>query len=100
MNFNFKDKKILITGASGGIGKDLFKKFIDMGSRIIFTSSNADKLQQLKNEFGENHIYYILDLLQSKKLAEDIDKISNEKKDIKILINNAGITQDNLILRM
>ena len=100
MNFELKEKKILITGASGGIGKALSEVFIKSNCQIIFTSSNAIKLENLKKNFGKKHLYYFLDLSNSDSLIENIQKISDENKDIEILINNAGTTKDNLILRM
>ena len=48
---NLKDKKILITGATGGIGYSLVKKFSEIGSIILATGTNLDKLDKLKNEF-------------------------------------------------
>ena len=100
MNFKFENKKIMITGSSGGIGKSLSNKFIDLGAKIIFTSSNIDTLNILKDEHGNNHSYYVLNLLEVDSLMENIKLLSNENKDIDVLINNAGITKDNLILRM
>ena len=100
MNFELKDKKILITGASGGIGKALSDVFIKAKCQIIFTSSDELKLENLRKDFGKNHLYYFLDLSNSNSLFENIKKITDENKDIEILINNAGITKDNLILRM
>ena len=100
MNFNLQNKKVLITGSSGGIGKAISKKFIDMEAKMIFTSSNKENLNNLKNLFGSDNIYYHLDLLDSNNIKENIDLIASENKDIDILINNAGITKDNLILRM
>ena len=100
MNFNFENKNILITGSSGGIGKALSKKFIELGGKIIFTSSNTETLNILKNQYGLDHSYYILDLLKIDFLIENIKLISEENKNIDILINNAGITKDNLVLRM
>ena len=100
MKFNFENKKLLITGASGGIGSSISKKFISLGCKIIFTSSNSEKLNELKNTFGNSHSYYSLDLLNLDILNENLNQISKENKDIDILINNAGITKDNLILRM
>ena len=100
MNFNLKNKKVLITGSSGGIGKSLSQKFIDYECNVIFTSSDEEKLQSLKNNFGEKYSYYFMDLSDSDSLIFNVKKISEENKDIEILINNAGITKDNLILRM
>ena len=60
MNFNLQNKKVLITGSSGGIGKAISKKFIDMEAKMIFTSSNKENLNNLKNLFGSDNIYYHL----------------------------------------
>ena len=100
MESELKNKKVLITGSSGGIGKSLCEKFIKKGCKIIFTSSNIEKLQILKKNFGDNHLYYSLDLLDKDKLIEGIKIIAEENKNIEILINNAGITKDNLLIRM
>ena len=100
MNYNLKDKKIMVTGASGGIGKAICKKFIEENSILIFTFSNNDKLNDLKKEFGSDHFYYELDLTDQVTISEKVKKIANDHKDIHTLINNAGITNDNLLLRM
>lgn len=100
MHFKFSNKKVLITGASGGIGKSLSEKFIENGFNIVFTSSSKDKLESLKKTYGEKHSYYFLDLSNSESLLINIAKITAENKDIDTLVNNAGITQDNLFLRM
>ena len=100
MQLNFKNKKVLITGASGGIGKTLVEKFINNGAKLIITSSNQDKLDILKSHYGNNHLYYLLDLSDTNKLADNVKKIREENRDIDILINNAGIAKDNLLIRI
>ncbi len=100
MQLDFKNKKVLLTGASGGIGKTLAEKFISNGAKLIITSSNEDKLKILKSNYGDYHLYYLLDLSNSNKLIDNVKKIREENKDIDIIINNAGITKDNLLLRM
>ena len=100
MQLDFKNKKVFLTGASGGIGKTLAEKFIHNGAKLIIISSNQDKLDILKSVYGDYHLYYLLDLSDSNKLVKNIKKIKEENKDIDILINNAGITKDNLLLRM
>ena len=92
MQYNLKNKKILITGASGGIGRALCKKFIENGGILICTSSNLDKIQELKSEFGSNNFYYQLDLSHISKIRENVKLIIEEHKDINVLINNAGIS--------
>ena len=100
MNLNLKNKKILITGASGGIGKVLCEKFIEYECQLIITSSNKERLEDLKNLFGSNHLYYQLNFSNKDELISNIKIIAEENKDIDVLINNAGTTKDNLLLRM
>jgi 3-oxoacyl-[acyl-carrier protein] reductase len=100
MNFNLKNKKVLITGSSGGIGLSLCKIFLKMECKVIFTSSNDNKLNDLKNKFGNENSYYLLNLSDTNSLPSSISKITEENTDIDILINNAGISKDNLFLRM
>ena len=100
MQTNLENKKVLLTGASGGIGKALSQKFINNGANLIFTSSKNDKLDELKNLYGDVHSYYLLDLSKKENLMDNINNIRANNKDIDIIINNAGITKDNLLLRM
>lgn len=100
MNYNLKNKKILITGASGGIGNALCKKFIENKCVLICTSSSEEKTNKLKNQFGSDHFFYKVDLSDINQIIETFKIISAEHKDVDILINNAGLTKDNLILRM
>ena len=100
MQYNLKNKKVLITGASGGIGRALCDKFIENGCILLCTSSNSTKLDKLKSELGSNHFYYKLDLLDVAQISQTVNLISEEHKDINILINNAAATTDNLFLRM
>ena len=48
---NFKNKKVLITGATGGIGGALVKKFVSLGGNVLATGTNTGKLDTLKKEF-------------------------------------------------
>ncbi len=100
MQYNFENKKFMITGASGGIGKSISKKIMNQRGTLICTASNDEKLKELKNEFGNDHYYYKLDLSDKNNLESNMKKISNDHKDIYGLINNAGMNSDNLFLRM
>ena len=100
MQYNLNNKKVLITGSSGGIGRALCYKFVENNCVLICTSSNTDKLNKLKNELGSNHFFYKLDLSNTDQTSENCKLISEQHKDIDILINNAAITNDNLFLRM
>lgn len=93
-------KKIFITGASGGIGSAICKKFLDYECKLILTSSSHEKLEKLKSIYGEGHFYYNLNLSNIDELKDSMEIISKEHRDIDILINNAGTTDDSLLLRM
>ena len=94
------NKKIFITGGSGGIGSSICKKFIKKDYILVLTSSSDDKIIQLKEKYGNKHYYYKTDLSDQKTLQASLDEISTDHKDISIIVNNAGINHDNLIFRM
>ena len=96
---NFKDKKVFITGASGGIGRSLTKKFFDLGAKIVASGTNEEKLNNLKKDFNGIEIE-IFKLEEHDKIEELINKIDKKLNGIDILINNAGITLDNLSIRL
>jgi 3-oxoacyl-[acyl-carrier protein] reductase len=96
---NLKEKKILITGATGGIGYSLVKKFHELGSTILATGTNETKLDKLKDEF-KNIKIKSFKLDQHSQIGEFIDSCYSELDGIDILINNAGITLDNLSIRL
>ena len=92
--------KIFITGASGGIGSAICDKFFNKDYKLVLTSSSNDKILKLKDKYGDGHYYYKIDLSNSENLETCLDEISKDHKDIKIIVNNAGKTHDNIILRM
>ena len=96
---NFENKKILITGASGGIGKSLIRKFHDLGGDILATGTKTEKLQALKNEFKKIKIKpFKLD--GHSEIEKFIEESFKELNGLDILVNNAGITLDNISLRL
>ena len=96
---NLKNKKILITGATGGIGNCLVEKFYNLGSKIMATGTNEEKLKNLKNKYPNINVeQFKLD--QHDKIESFIEKTNKELDGIDILVNNAGITLDNLSIRL
>ena len=96
---NLRNKKVLITGATGGIGNCLVEKFYDLGATIVASGTNEEKLNNLKKKFSNIHIEkFKLD--EHSKIEEFIEKIDKKLQGIDILINNAGITLDNLSIRL
>ena len=96
---NLKNKKILITGATGGIGNCLVKKFNDYESKIIATGTNEEKLNNLKKSFPNIHTE-IFKLDEHNKIENFIEITNNKLDGLEILVNNAGITMDNLAIRL
>ena len=96
---NFKGKKILITGATGGIGHALVKKFLSLEGTVLATGTNTEKLDSLKKEFPNINVLKF-DISQHSKIEEFIENVSSQLVGLDILVNNAGITMDNLSLRM
>ena len=96
---NFKNKKILITGATGGIGKALVKKFVSLDGNVLATGTKTEKLDILKKEFPNINILKF-DISDHSRIEEFIENVTSQLTGLDILINNAGINIDNLSLRM
>ena len=97
---NLENKNIIVTGASGGIGNSIVKKLNKAGANILASGTRIEKLEELKKNF-ENIKILKFDISQSDKIAEFIENATNEfGGSLDGLVNNAGITQDNLAIRM
>ena len=96
---NLKDKKVLITGATGGIGGSLVKKFLSLGAEVLGTGTNSEKLEKLKKEYSKIKVKKF-DISSHSEIEKFINDVSEELGGLDILINNAGINRDNLSLRM
>ena len=97
---NLKDKKIIVTGASGGIGNSIIKKLNDCEANILATGTKIEKLEELKSKFKNVKIIKF-DISQSDKIEEFIENATKELNgSLNCIVNNAGITQDNLAIRM
>ena len=96
---NLENKKILITGATGGIGNSLIEKFNSLGSLILATGTNEEKLNNLKKKYPNINIERFK--LDEHDKIENFIEIANKKLNgLDVLINNAGITLDNISIRM
>ena len=96
---NLKNKKIIITGATGGIGNSLVKKFNDLGCKIIATGTNEEKLENLKKKYQNIYVEkFRLD--EHDKIENFLETASKKLDGLDILVNNAGITLDNLSIRL
>jgi 3-oxoacyl-[acyl-carrier protein] reductase len=97
---DLKDKNIIVTGASGGIGNSIIKKLSDAGANILASGTKIEKLEDLKKNFEKIKILKF-DISQSAKIEEFIENATKELGgSLDCIVNNAGITQDNLAIRM
>ena len=96
---NFKDKKILITGATGGIGNALVKKFLSLDGTVLATGTNSERLDVLKKEFPALNVLKF-DISDHSKIEDFIENVASQLVGLDVLVNNAGIAMDNLSIRM
>ena len=96
---SFKNKKILITGASGGIGQELVKNFVSLGGTVLGSGTKSEKLDKIKKQYPDIKVKKF-DISDHSRIEEFMDDVSLELGGIDILINNAGTNVDNLSLRM
>jgi len=96
---NFKNKNILITGASGGIGNELVKKFVSLGGNVLGSGTKSEKLDKIKKQYPNIKVKKF-DISEHSRIEEFIDDVSLELGGLDILINNAGTNVDNLSIRM
>jgi len=96
---DLKDKKIIVTGASGGIGSSIVEKLYHCGANILASGTKIEKLEKLQSKF-ENIKILRFDFSLIEKIEEFIENASNELGGLDCIVNNAGITLDNLGIRM
>ncbi len=95
-----KQKNIIITGASGGIGNAIVKELYENEANILATGTKKEKLEDLKSRF-KNIKILSFDISQHKQIDEFIDNATKELGgELNCIVNNAGITKDNLAIRM
>ena len=97
---DLKNKNIIVTGASGGIGNSIVKKLYEVGANVLASGTRIEKLEELKKNYKNIKILNF-DIAQSEKIEGFIDAATDTLGgSLDCLINNAGITQDNLAIRM
>ena len=97
---NLKNLNIILTGSTGVIGKSILKKLYEANANIIATGTNQNKLQAIKEKHPKCIIKQF-DISNHSEIEKFIEDCSNDfQNKINVLINNAGITLDNLTIRM
>ena len=103
LNFNFNDQVAIVTGASRGIGRAIANGFAKLGCSVAMVSRNLDDLKKVKSEIENGSIQvecFSCDISNFDEVQATIAQIHDTFGKISFLINNAGLTRDNLILRI
>ena len=97
---SLKNKNIIVTGASGGIGNSIVEQLYNKGANVLATGTRTEKLDELKKKF-ENIKILKFDISQHQKIEEFINDATDKLGgSLDCIVNNAGITKDNLTIRM
>lgn len=98
-----KDKVVLVTGGGRGIGRDIAHRFADEGANVAVCDVNKDALEAVKGEIeskGRKCLVFDADVTKPEHVDGMVTKILDNFGRVDILINNAGITRDGLLVRM
>ena len=98
--FDLTGKTALVTGASGGIGEAVARALHAQGATVVLHGTRAEKLEALQKDFGARAFALAVDLSDRDAVAGLVDAASALAGPISILVNNAGITRDGLLMRM
>ena len=98
--FSLADRRVLVTGASGGIGGAIARGLHAQGATVALAGRNQEALELIASELGERTRIILGDLRDPKAIDAMLSKLVEQMGDIEILVNNAGITRDNLAIRI
>ena len=98
--FSLKNKTVFLTGSTGGIGSEIALQMSSLGAKMILTGTNEERLKDLSSRLPNENDYIVSDLNNIQNIEDLTNQIIERGYLIDILINNAGITKDNLFLRM
>jgi 3-oxoacyl-[acyl-carrier protein] reductase len=99
--FDLSGMTVLVTGASGGLGRSIAKALAGQGARLAVSGSNVEKLERFREELGGNHVAIACNLSDGgavdRLVPEAVEALGGK---LDVLVNNAGVTRDNLLMRM
>ncbi len=93
-------RNALVTGASRGIGAAIAQRLLNDGLFVIGTATTADGADQISKKLGEGGLGLQLQIQDQDSIQSALDEVSSTKRSIDVLVNNAGITRDNIFVRM
>ena len=99
----FKDRVVIVTGSTRGIGKEIAHAFAKEGAIVVITGRTEEAAQKVSSEFNNSGLQTTgvdCDVTNFESVQKTFNKILDKYKSIDILVNNAGITKDNLLLRL
>lgn len=99
---SFEGKVVVVTGAAQGIGRQIALHFAKSKAKVVVLDLVEEALKEAQKELSSYSecSYYVVDVTDSKQIGEALNKVIDNSSKIDILINNAGITRDNLALRL
>lgn len=105
-DMEYKNKTVLVTGATAGIGKEIARQYVKNGANVAIWGTNKERANNTLNELklccadGQKVFSYLIDVSQTADVKEGVIKVLNDLGSVDILVNNAGITRDSLLLKM
>jgi 3-oxoacyl-[acyl-carrier protein] reductase len=98
--FSLTGKVVLVTGASRGIGKSIAQTLLSMGATVVGTATSERGAENISEYLGQNGKGYVLNVTEADSIESTLAAIKADFGDVDVLVNNAGITRDNLLMRM
>ena len=98
--FDVSGRKVILTGGTGGIGRAIAKRLVDSGAIVTISGTKKTVLDEISSELSQNAFFLVNDLSESGAVEKLLSFAYEKMGEVDILINNAGITRDGLMVRM